>query len=350
MLCRTEVLYLDDKLNNINEEKLNNTTEEISETSPAEGKDNPGKKKLIKRIVISLAGVLIGLPLILIIAAGCIFGFDTVFYALKSDNLMAFINSMRYSQEDIENKMEENQQKLEKIVEESPLIEIRGGLTEEETKALAEGKITQEQAVQLVKGEITLEEAMAANQAPGTPADPNSQDPNAADPNAIDPNGQVPQTPATTPATAPEQTPATPQSPSAGKTPQPTTQTKPSNTTTAKPEVDEVSTLVAELYVVQADFLSRLEAVGDQAYADYVATHYDRSQVDTIVNSYTATVGAMESECDKKVSALVKDLKAAIKKANGDMNLAKEVTNYYYTEKSLKKSYYINKIKGEDYK
>ena len=44
--------------------------------------------------------------------------------------------------------------------------------------------------------------------------------------------------------------------------------------------------------------MNRLEAVGNQAYADYKATSYDRSQVMTIVDSYTATVGAMESECD----------------------------------------------------
>ena len=119
---------------------------------------------------------------------------------------------------------------------------------------------------------------------------------------------------------------------------------------TAPEPQDRVSQLVAELYVVQADFMNRLEAIGDSAYADYKATHYDRSQVMTIVDSYTATVGALESECDKKVNSLIKELNAELDKIGGDKTLAKDIQKYYYTEKSLKKSYYLDRLNDEDYK
>lgn len=374
-----EVRYMDEKLNEIKEENIKESTDNKTDTKPPEKADTLKekealpikKKKIIKRVILALAGLIIGIPLTAIIIAGCIFGFDTVGYVLKPDNIKAFINSMRYSQEDIELKIEENHQRMEEVVEENPLIDIRGGLTEEETQALAEGKITPEQAVQIVKGELTLDEALSgqgaeAQSTPDTPA--NGEEVVATDgteATAQDGNVEV------TPDNPKTDTGKTSTKPSTGKTGTKSggktntgsnpgkTETKPSSGTTTTPPkeeapkdpaVDKVSTLISELYVVQADCLAKLEAMGDQAYAEYVATGYDRSQIDTIVNNYTSTAGAMEIECDKKVNSIVKELRAAIKEANGDMSLAKEVTNYYYNEKSLKKTYYINKIKGEDYK
>lgn len=280
------------------------------------------KKKIIKITLLSILAVIV----VTLGALGIRYR-NIVRIVFNWDNIVSFVNS-RKSTDEIEKKMETNKAKMEKIAEENPLINIRGELTAEEAKAYAEGKITQEEAVRIVKGDATLEEILAAKEPKEEPE--------------------------------PEEKPAdekTGQKPSDVKSEEPVKTDTPKKDETVETqapakneETDKVSALVAELYVVQADFISRLEALGDQAYADYKACHYDRNQIVTIVDSYTGTVGTMEAECDAKVRALLKELETELKAVGGDLGLVKEIRDYYYDEKSLKKSYYLNKMNDEDYK
>ncbi len=258
-------------------------------------------KKKIKIILIVILVVILAV----LIAIGIRFK-NTAGVVFDWDNIVSLVNSVRYNNEDLETKLKDNQTKMEKLAEESPHINIRGDLTEEEKTALNEGKITKDDAVEIIKGDSTLEEILVTKEntaETGTPKEPKPEEP------------------------------PPPEESKAEDVPK-----------------DRASEIVAELYVIQADFLARLEGVGDSAYADYKATHYDRSRVAAIVDSYMGTVTAMEAECDNTIKALLDELSQELQKVGGDQNLVKEIRNFYYNEKSLKKSYYLNKMYQEDYK
>lgn len=264
-------------------------------------------KKRIKIILVIILAIILSV----LIALGIRFR-NTAGVLFNWDNIVSFVNSVRYNNEDLENKLNDNQTKMEKLAEESPHINIRGDLTEDEKTALNEGKITKDDAVQIIKGDSTLEEILVTKE--NTASADKGAEPSK------------------------EQTPPSEESP------------LPQEPEAERPPKDRVSEIVAELYVIQADFIARLEGVGDSAYADYKAIHYDRSQVAAIVDSYMGTVTALEAECDNTIKALLDELTAELQKVGGDMNLVKEIRNFYYSEKSLKKSYYLNKMYQEDYK
>ena len=273
------------------------------------------KKKIIITALLSLLAVIV-----IVFAALCIKYNGIANLVFNWDNIVSFVNSQRYSTKQLEDKMASNKAKMDKIAEDDPNINIRGDLTEEESKALSEGKITKEEAVSIVKGDTTLEKVLASkeNSTPKDEKEPQKPETN---------NGK-------------EDKPKEPEA------------TKPKEDTPPKEESskDRVSEIIAELYVIQADFIAQLEAVGDQAYADYKAIRYKRDQIPAIVDSYTGTVSVMERQCDEKVASLLKELEAELIKVNGDLNTVKEIKKYYYNEKSLKKSYYLNKMNDEDYK
>lgn len=272
-------------------------------------------KKILKIVLLSILAVIV-----IVVAALCI-RFKDALRLVTWDNIVSLVNSQRYSTDELETQLDDNKKKMETIAVESPHINIRGDLTEEESTALKEGKITKDDAVGIVKGDTTLEEVLASKDGQA------SQGENK--PSGSQTEGDKP----------PESKPAENESP------------KPENEPPAEEAPkDRVSEIVAELYVVQADFIARLEAVGDAAYADYKAIHYDRSQITAIVDSYTGTVANLEAECDATVRALLSELETELNKVGGDLSLVSEIRQFYYKEKSLKKSYYLNKMNDEDYK
>ncbi len=251
-------------------------------------------KKILKTLALTVLGVVVAALVFLGVRYR-----NTVRLVFNWENLVSFVNSLRYDKEDIESQMVENKQKMEQLAEKDPNINIRGDLTEEEQQALKDGLITNEQAIAIVKGDTTLEEIL--------------------------------------------------------KQQEPEKEEKPKEEEVTQPVVPEVpqdraSEIIAELYVLQADFISRLEAIGDRAYEQYKATRYNRDKIMSIVDSYTGEVHVLESECDKKVRELVAELETELKKVGGDVSVAKEIHKYYYKEKGLKKAYYLDRLNDEDYK
>ncbi len=260
-------------------------------------------RKITKIIIFSIFGFILAILIFLGIRYR-----DTVRLVFNWDNIVSFVNSQRYSGEEIEGKMQENKKQMEEIAQNDPNINIRGDLTEEEAKALKDGLITQREAVAIVKGDTTLKEILSKKEEKKE----DEKDDKKEDESPSKETGAKPQ--------------ADP------------------------PKQDRASEIIAELYVVQADFISRLEALGDRAYEDYKAQNYDRSKVMDIVDGYTGEVNKMELECDTKVKELLTELEAELTKTGGDLSVIKEIRKYYYKEKSLKKTYYLNKLNDEDYK
>ncbi len=226
----------------------------------------------------------------------------------QRENIFSFVNSLRYSETEITAKLDDNNKKMQKLVEDTDYIEIRGGLTEEEENALKNNEISADDAVKLVRGQTTLEE-IKTSKTQEQPTDGQASPP-------------VQQTTPTEP-----QKPAEPEK-------EPT-----------KEEVmkDNVSDIIAQLYVVKSDFVNRLNGIGAKAYEIYKANGSNKESLTSIAEGFAPEIGALESECDGKVNELLAQLKTELEKGGGDLSLVSEVKQYYYNEKSLTKSYYLNK-------
>ncbi len=237
----------------------------------------------------------------------------------QRDNIRAFVDSLKYSEEQITQKLDDNTKKMQEIVEKTDYINIRGALTPEEEAALASGEISDLDAMKLVKGETTLEEIRAAKTQ----------------------SEQVPQ-----PESASEkpQTEEKPQTPSALVQAQP--EQKPKKKTPAEIMEEEVSNIVAQLYVEKSSFVSQLEGLANDAAAQYSASGGGKEKTTEIVNAYLPKATELEKTCDAKVAALLTKLENSLKKGGGDLALVDEVRQFYYKEKGLKKSYYLSKIYG----
>lgn len=273
------------------------------------------KKKVIKITLLSLL-----VAMFIAFVALCVKYNGIANLVFNWDNVVSFVNSQRYSTKQLEDKMASNKEKMDKIAEDDPNINIRGDLTEEEAKALSEGKITKEEAVSIVKGDTTLEETLASKENNAQKEEKDPQKPDKDIGNEDKPKEPDAENP------------------------------KEDNPPKEEEPKDRVSEIIAEFYVIQADFIAQLEAVGDKAYADYKAIRYKRDQIPAIIDNYTGTVSAMERQCDEKVATLLKELETELIKVNSDLGIVKEIKKYYYNEKSLKKSYYLNKMNDEDYK
>ena len=233
----------------------------------------------------------------------------------QRENIKSIVNSFRYSEEQITEKLTDNDAKLQDIIDNTDYIEVRGGLTEEEESALASGKISADDAVRLVRGQVTLDELNAEKEAKSS--------------QTTDGSGQIKDNTA----------------PAAAEKPDTDVKDTPEAPETGKDDVmkDKVSDIVAQLYVVKSDFISQLEATGQSAYNEYVASGGGKAELAALSDTYLSKAGALEAQCDAKVNELLKQLQSALREGGGDMSLVKEVKQYYYNEKSLKKSYYLNK-------
>ena len=236
----------------------------------------------------------------------------------QRENIKAFVDSLRYSQDQIERKLDDNTQKMQEIVDKTDYIQIRGALTPEEEKALASGEITSNEAMQIVKGDTTLESLRDLKDKDS------SQTANTPDVKDNSSDGKNNQT--SLPPTEPVQPAKQP--------------------TAADIMQEEVSSIVAQLYVEKSNFVGQLEALANQAVASYEALGGGKEKATEIMNSYLPTVASLESSADQKVNALLSQLEASLKKGGGDLSLVNEVRQCYYEEKSLKKSYYLSKIYG----
>ena len=225
----------------------------------------------------------------------------------QRDNIKSFVNFLKYSEEEISQKIDDNNKKMDDIVETTKYIDVKtGGFTPEEEKALTSGEISEEEAIKIMRGQTSLEEIKEQKQ---------KEDSKPASKEIPDKKS--------------EQTPTV-----SGKTEKPK----------EKDMTDEASDIVAELYVVKANFISRLEGIGQQMYNEYIATYYDPTKIMPIVDKYLPVVSQLEAECDATINSLLSKLKTALEKGGGDLSLINQIRKYYYKEKSLKKSQYMNLI------
>lgn len=205
------------------------------------------------------------------------------------NSIAALIDSFRYSQEEVVNKLDENKQQLQDYIDNNENIVVRD-LTEEEAKSLAEGKMTEEEAVKVLTGKENEEEP---------PEKPNDKE-----------------------------------------------------TTEPEPTTDTViSEAIAKLYIQKSHYLGKLDTIEARVKGEYYALvkaeHLNKEEMKAakqqFLKSNISTVAAWENECDSIVYGILDEITVALKANNEDTGIVKKLEEAYLNEKRLKKSYFINR-------
>lgn len=213
------------------------------------------------------------------------------------EEIKAFGVSRQYSTKELEDQLAGNDQTIRDAVEASSDVTVRAP-TDEEREALRDGSLTQEELVNRLTG-----------------------------------GGQ-----SAAPASKPE----------GAKEPE---KEEDSNAETARKQEEyqqKLSALIAKVYVLREEYTNALEDMETAAKADYYALPDGQrsvSKLAPLVSSYLAKATALEKECDGKMDEVIAEMERLIKENNGDMSLADTVFNTYVKEKSIKKAWYLSRLK-----
>lgn len=230
--------------------------------------------------------VILSIFLVILIALGIV-------AYVNRNTVGALIDALRYSNEEVEQQMQENNKDLQEFIEKDENIVVRD-LTEEEKIALNENKITQEDAVSIITGEKTLEEVLDNN---------NEEKPSEDKPSGKD----EPQ--------------------------------KPSNNVAVDSD-KRISELIASLYVEKNTRLGAFDSLKAQVYQEYKSIEgvdHETKKWD-LINKYTPVLAQWEKDCDSVVYGIIDQIKAELKKAGKDESIATKLKEAYLNEKKLKKA------------
>lgn len=219
----------------------------------------------------------------------------------QRDNIDALLKFNQYSQEELEEKLDENDKVIQSVTESIPEVNVRP-VTEEEKQALQNGSMTQEELVQNLQKPADTENAPVEK-----PAEKPAEKPK-------DPPAQSEQ---------PEQPPE-----------QPGYQ-------------EQVSEIIATIYVMREEYLIELDALKDAAAAEYYDMEESEKDSDSLmkfVGSYASKALELEKQCDARMLSIVTELENLLKENGGDVSLAQKVYDTYVEEKSLKKAWYMAEL------
>ena len=209
-------------------------------------------------------------------------------------------DALRYSTEEIEVRMQENEARIAKAVEETPGVQVRD-LTEDEKQKLQSGEFTEDEVVDLLTG--------------------------------AKPDGAATQ-PSTEPAASAE--------------------TAGTGAATAKPVAaqtdysQQISEQIARAYVLRSQFTGRLDSLLEQAKAEYHSIPSKALTTDRkaeLIEKYMGIAGDMEASCDASMNELVANVRQMLRASGQSTGLADEIASTYESEKQLKKSYYMSLYK-----
>ena len=211
------------------------------------------------------------------------------------NTVLGVADGFLYSQEDVEQKLDNNQKELQKFLDENEKVVVRD-LTEEEKKAIEKGDITEDEAVKLITGQKTLEEFLKEKE--------------------VSENNEEGQ-----------------------KTPQ---EEKPE---TSKLTDQIVSELIAKLYVEKNAAISKLDGLEAKLKAEYGSLSAKEKVAirATLISKYMPMVLAWEKEADNAVYETLNKIKSELVKAKRDTSVVNKIDEAYKNEKRLKKAYYVKR-------
>lgn len=230
--------------------------------------------------------VLLLLLLAVILAAGALCWWQW-------DNISALRLSVSTSREDLSQKMEENDRRVDDVSEKLP-VTVRD-LTEEEKVALRDESLSREELLDRLTGKETPAESTGSE----------------------------------------------------GETVQPDqTQESPQDTQETEPEKgeDRLSRLIAEIYLMKTEYTAWLEEAYEDCIGEYNALPEEERTTAakySLGMKYMKTALAKEDECDLKMETLLDEIAGALAELGEDTSLVEEIRSAYEEEKALKKAYYL---------
>lgn len=210
------------------------------------------------------------------------------------NNVQAVQMAFTMDSETIEQKLAENKQTLKQAMMDYNLADYN--FSDEEVAALATGDLSAEEAVSKLTGQ---------------------------------PSGGPPDSSAASEAPSSSGT-AAPQQPAASAPAQPSAQEK-------------IQQQVATMYVLQATFEGKLDQIVQQAITEFNNGEGSKQE---LVDRHLDEIAALEDECDARVDDVLSTLKPLLEETGQGDDLLKQIRQTYLNEKSLKKAYYMNKLKG----
>lgn len=215
----------------------------------------------------------------------------------QRENLQAVYEAMHYNPEELGSQIQSTKQEVERVLEKYDLESIRR-LTPEEEEQVKKGELSLEEAVERMMPTRNEEEVGAKEEGV------ESQD-----------------TPEATPETAPQ--------------------------AVSKKESDLVKASTVKMYELQAKYLGllgELEARGMQALRAIPSDQRTVKKMMSIGMPFMQEGLALESQCDGEVENVLHHLKEELVAIGADYDIVETMRQAYYTEKRLKKAYYLSLI------
>lgn len=215
----------------------------------------------------------------------------------QRENLQAVYEAMHYNPEELGSQIQSTKQEVERVLEKYDLESIRR-LTPEEEEQVKKGELSLEEAVERMIS--TRNEEEAGTKEEGV----ESQD-----------------TPEATPETTPQ--------------------------AVSKKESDLVKASTVKMYELQAKYLGllgELEARGMQALRAIPSDQRTVKKMMSIGMPFMQEGLALESQCDGEVENVLHHLKEELVAIGADYDIVETMRQAYYTEKRLKKAYYLSLI------
>ncbi|MCQ2420293.1 MAG: hypothetical protein MJ118_04090 [Clostridia bacterium] len=226
-------------------------------------------------------------------------------------NIKALRYGMQMSSESLEQQMESSRKVMDDAMEEYHIAPH--AFSEDELAALADGSLSIESAAELL-----CEEPEQEASAPEEPVQ-----------NAESPAQQ----------TAPSET----EKPADAPAPQ-----QPAGNTPAAPSLDDqIQQCVAQMYVLQATYEGKLDALVQSVIDEYASGELTQERKQQVIAGRVSEALALESECDTQVSEIVSKLRTLLSEAGKDDTLAVQIEQTYQEQKSLKKAQYLKQYRGE---
>lgn len=239
-----------------------------------------------------------------------------------------------YSQDEIESKISDSKDSLQKSLEKYAPDFARDFTLEEEEK-IRKGELSPEEALELISGTNNLPQASPStpdgnvseySPDPAQTAKPANTEPQTSKPPASDPSASIP----------PSQTPS-PVKPSG-------TGSSEASDADSKQSDKIISKYVAKLYLYKAEYIAKLGKLEQSAKDEYLALPEDKrteSEKSRILLSKISEASALEKVCDSQVNALLSDMKKELKECGADLSIIDVIKKAYTEEKALKKAYYL---------
>ncbi len=245
-------------------------------------------------------------PIVILVLAVVI----AVFLWTQRDNLKA-LQYAKYTAEERQLMMEENQAYIEEILGALPIDDITP-LTKDQEAMYHRGEITEEDALQIIMGKS--EDAILTEDAD----DKTSSKGN---------SGADAQTSASG-----------------------TKQEKSTKASSGSVDQDgenngRLQELVAKVYLLRSSFTGQIDGLIEQAKQEYIAKVKAEGKANkmTIATQYMNQGLELEKDCDAQMETILSEIAEEIALYGGDENIVDEIRTAYETEKSIKKADLVTK-------